>query len=105
MDGAEGVPAAELDDEALRRQLAHLHATRHDTLLGGSESAWNAHTERMLELEAEFIRRFPQAAAADPRRTRAGSRREAGQPTTSPRSPGSADHGTGDPDRQGRQPG
>ena len=74
-----GVPAAELQDDDLRRELAHLHETRHDTLLNGSESALEAHTRRMLALEGEFLRRLPQEAAPDPQRTRAGSRSAAGQ--------------------------
>jgi hypothetical protein len=32
----------------------------------------------MLALEQEFIRRFPEEAAPEPLRTRAGSRREQG---------------------------
>lgn len=76
-----GVAPQQLADEDLERELAHLHETRHDTLLGGSESALAAHTERMLALEQEFLRRFPEEAAPDPLRTRAGSREAAGQPT------------------------
>lgn len=74
-----GIAPTELADEDLRRELKHLHDTRHDTLLGGSEDALQHHTERMLALEGEFLRRFPSEAAPDPRRTRAGSRHEAGQ--------------------------
>lgn len=74
-----GIEPAELADDDLRRELKHLHETRHDTVLGGSEDALEHHTERMLALEAEFLRRFPQESAPDPLRTRAGSRREAGQ--------------------------
>ncbi|NDL55845.1 DUF6158 family protein [Phytoactinopolyspora mesophila] len=77
----EGIPAQELDDDDLRREVRHLHDTRHDTLLDGSQSALEAHTKRMLELEAEFLRRFPAETAPDPRRTRAGSRSAAGRPT------------------------
>jgi hypothetical protein len=73
-DHSNGVPASELSDEDLRREVGHLHETRHDTLLGGSEDALEAHTKRMLALEAEFLRRFPQDSAPDPLRTRAGSR-------------------------------
>ncbi|WP_242419126.1 DUF6158 family protein, partial [Frankia sp. CpI1-P] len=40
--------------------------------------AFETHTARMLELEREYLRRFPQAASPDPRRTRAGRRRAAG---------------------------
>ena len=74
-----GIDPTALADDDLRRELKHLHDTRHDTLLGGSEDAFQHHTERMLALEGEFVRRFPSEAAPDPRRTRAGSRREAGQ--------------------------
>ncbi|MDQ1741068.1 MAG: hypothetical protein QOE53_2720 [Pseudonocardiales bacterium] len=74
-----GIEPAALEDDDLRRELKRLHDTRHDTLLDGSEDALEHHTERMLALEQEFLRRFPQEAAPDPLRTRAGSRREAGQ--------------------------
>jgi hypothetical protein len=78
-DRSHGIAPAELADDDLRRELAHLHETRHDTVLGGSESALRAHTERMLALEREFLTRFPDGVP-DPRRTRAGSRANAGQP-------------------------
>ncbi len=76
----DGIAPQDLEDDDLRREVAHLHETRHDTLLGGSESALQAHTERMLALEQEFLRRFPQDSAPDAMRTRAGSRARAGQP-------------------------
>lgn len=76
-DESRGVPPADLDDADLRRELRHLHDTRHATVLDGSESALENHTQRMLALETEFLRRFPLEAAPDPRRTRAGSRDEA----------------------------
>ena len=75
-----GIPPPDLANDDLRRELEHLHETRHDTVVNGSESALQAHTERMLALEDEFLRRFPQEGAPDPRRTRAGSRENAGQP-------------------------
>jgi hypothetical protein len=71
-----GVPADRLGDEDLRREMRHLHDTRHDTVLAGSESALETHTRRMLALEQEFLRRFPEDGAPDPLRTRAGSRHE-----------------------------
>jgi len=74
----EGIPARDLDDDDLRRALRHLHDTRHDTLTGGSESALETHTERMLALEQEFLRRFPAEGAPDPARTRQGSRHAEG---------------------------
>jgi hypothetical protein len=74
-----GIPPDQLEDADLRRELEHLHQTRHETLLGGSQSAFEHHTERMLALEQEFLRRFPEEGAPDPQRTRAGSREKAGQ--------------------------
>lgn len=79
-DRSHGIPPEELSDDDLRREVTHLHETRHDTLIGGSEDALEAHTRRMLALEQEFLRRFPQESAPDPQRTRAGSRENAGQP-------------------------
>jgi hypothetical protein len=76
-DRSHGIPAKTLSDDDLRRELAHLHETRHDTVLGGSESALENHTHRMFELEEEFLRRLPGEAAPDPMRTRAGSRSNA----------------------------
>jgi hypothetical protein len=69
-----GVAPLDLADDDLRREMTHLHTTRHDTVLGGTEDALQVHTTRMLALEAEFLRRLPDEAAPDPRRTRAGSR-------------------------------
>ena len=74
-----GVSPSDLSDDDLARELAHLHETRHETFLHGSEDALSAHTTRMLELEGEYVRRFPDSSAPDPLRTRAGSRRAAGQ--------------------------
>jgi hypothetical protein len=54
-DHQHGVNPAELSDDDLRRELAHLHQTRHDTLLGGSQDALDTHTRRMLALEGEFL--------------------------------------------------
>lgn len=69
-----GIPARELDDSALERELEHLHETRHETFLNGSGDALGVHTERMLELEQEYARRFPQGTQPDALRTREGSR-------------------------------
>jgi hypothetical protein len=73
-----GVPATKLDDSALERELEHLHETRHDTFLNGTADALEAHTARMLELEQEYARRFPQKTSPDLLRTREGSRRADG---------------------------
>ena len=73
-----GVPPPALSDEALDRELKHLHETRNDTFLHGSEDALTFHTARTLELEGEYLRRNPDRVI-DARRTRHGSREFAGQ--------------------------
>jgi hypothetical protein len=79
VDTRHGVPPVRLTDEALGRELERLHDTRRETFFHGSEDALEVHTERMLELEREYLRRFPDRVVPDPARTRAGSRHAAGQ--------------------------
>ncbi|SFL44241.1 DUF6158 family protein [Geodermatophilus ruber] len=55
-----GIPARELSDEELERQGVHAHATRHWVFLHGTAEQFRTHTERMLELEQEYLRRHPQ---------------------------------------------
>lgn len=74
-----GIDPSELSDDDLDREVAHLHETRHETFLNGSQDALETHTSRMLGLEQEFLRRFPDRSAPDPRRVRASSRTLAGQ--------------------------
>lgn len=73
-----GVPAHQLTDEALERELLHLHETRNDTFLHGSEDALAFHTQRMEALEQDYLRRNPDRVP-DARRTRHGSRELSGQ--------------------------
>jgi len=47
----------------------------------GTRQALLNHTERMLQLEREYGRRFPERTKADALRTRKGSRSQAGQST------------------------
>ncbi|MBI4939920.1 MAG: hypothetical protein HY830_04145 [Actinobacteria bacterium] len=54
-----GVPARELSDEELERQGTHAHATRNWVFLHGTAEQFAHHTERMLELEKEYLRRHP----------------------------------------------
>jgi hypothetical protein len=68
-----GVPGPELNDDDLLRELAELHRTRHDTLRHGSDQALMHHGQRLVELEAEYLRRYP-AREVDPERLRAGAR-------------------------------
>jgi hypothetical protein len=55
----QGVPATELTDEELARQGTHAHATRNWVFLHGTAEQFRHHTERMLELEQEYLRRYP----------------------------------------------
>jgi Family of unknown function (DUF6158) len=55
-----GIPARELTDEELERQGVHAHAMRHWVFLHGTAEQFRTHTERMLELEQEYLRRHPQ---------------------------------------------
>jgi hypothetical protein len=71
----QGIPAVELADEDLVRELAQLHRTRADTLRHGSDAALTTHEARTDELEAEYVRRWPDREV-DPARTRAGRRGE-----------------------------
>lgn len=73
MAADEGIPAAELPDEDLFRELSNLYRTRLDTLRHASESALQTHSERTAELEAEYLSRFP-GREPDPDRTREGAR-------------------------------
>ena len=74
-----GIPAGDLTDEDLLRELGELHRTRHETLRHGSDQALTTHTERMYELEREYLHRFPDREI-DPQRLRAGARAREGGP-------------------------
>ncbi|MEO5708243.1 MAG: DUF6158 family protein, partial [Nocardioidaceae bacterium] len=54
-----GRPATELSDEELETQGKQLHDSRNWMFLHGSAAQFETHTKRMLELEQEYIRRFP----------------------------------------------
>ncbi|MDT7577884.1 MAG: hypothetical protein QOH17_4217 [Pseudonocardiales bacterium] len=59
MDQHQGLPARELSDAELERQGTRAHATRNWVFLHGTADQFRHHTERMLELEQEYLRRFP----------------------------------------------
>jgi hypothetical protein len=67
------VPAADLSEADLLRELASLHRTRHETLLHASSQALQHHSERTSSLELEYLRRHPERDI-DPERLRAGAR-------------------------------
>jgi len=81
MAGKFGLEPHRLDDAALERELRYLYATREETFFHGSRQALLNHTERLLQLECEYVRRFSERTKVDALRTRKGSRSQAGQPT------------------------
>jgi len=54
-----GRPAAELTDVELEEQGTLAHATRNWVFLHGTAEQFAHHTERMLDLEQEYLARFP----------------------------------------------
>lgn len=66
--GATGIPSADLADDDLLRELQTIHATRHETFLHGPYQALWHHSQRMVELEQEYLRRYPREV--DPNRLR-----------------------------------
>jgi Family of unknown function (DUF6158) len=73
-----GIPASQLTDDDLMREMQHLHETRNDAVLHASDDALETHTRRMLELEDEYVRRDPDRDV-DPDRLRSGARERSGQ--------------------------
>ena len=59
-DQDEGVPAGELSDDDLLRELEQLHRTRHETFLHAPTQALQHHSERTATLELEYLRRHPE---------------------------------------------
>jgi len=55
-----GLPASGLPDADLERQVSRAHATRNWVFFHGTAGQYRKHTERMLELEQEYLRRHPQ---------------------------------------------
>ncbi len=54
-----GRPARELSDDELEQQGKNAHDTRNWVFLHGTAEQFATHTARMLELEAEYVRRYP----------------------------------------------
>lgn len=55
----QGVPAEQLSDEDLRRELAQLRHKQDDIERDGTEDQKANHARRSDELGSEFARRFP----------------------------------------------
>lgn len=54
-----GRPAHELTDDELEHQGKQAHETRNWVFLHGTAAQFATHTARMLELEQEYVRRYP----------------------------------------------
>ena len=54
-----GRPARDLSDEELEHQGKQAHETRNWVFLHGTAAQFATHTARMLELEQEYVRRYP----------------------------------------------
>jgi Family of unknown function (DUF6158) len=59
MATTDGVPASELSDDDLFRELGSLHRTRLDTLRHAPDDALAVHLARTAELEQEYLLRHP----------------------------------------------
>ncbi|GAA4044534.1 DUF6158 family protein [Nonomuraea soli] len=70
---AMGIDPRGLTEDDLLRELRHLHQTRTDTFLHGSDDALARHTSRTNELESEYLRRHPERHV-EPGRLREGAR-------------------------------
>jgi hypothetical protein len=75
-DQDEGVPAGELSDDDLIRELEQLHRTRHETFLHAPTQALQHHSERTARLELEYLRRHPERDIDESRMRPAESRAE-----------------------------
>lgn len=70
-----GIPPDHLADEDLERELTRLHETRSTTFFQGTADALRNHTDRMLALEQEFTRRFPDRVASSAQVSRKAAHR------------------------------
>lgn len=54
-----GIPAQDLSDDDLGRDLEQVYAKRYDMFRHGAADQFRNNVQRMAELEAEYVRRFP----------------------------------------------
>jgi hypothetical protein len=54
----QGIPASELSDGDLDRELSHAHEKRHDIFVDGTVDQLRNHSARTSELEEAYLRRF-----------------------------------------------
>jgi hypothetical protein len=74
-DQTTGPAPSQLGDDDLMHEMEQLHATRHETFLHGSEAALTHHSDRMVALEQEYLRRRPEREV-DEDRLRPGRRND-----------------------------
>jgi uncharacterized protein DUF6158 len=55
---SEGIPAEQLSDEDLERELAHVHEKRHDIFVDGTADQLRNHSARTRQLEQAYLNRF-----------------------------------------------
>jgi Family of unknown function (DUF6158) len=60
LETTQGIPALELSDEDLERELAHVHEKRHDIFVTGTVDQLVNHGIRTRELERAYAQRFPE---------------------------------------------
>jgi uncharacterized protein DUF6158 len=53
-----GIPASELSDDDLERELTHAHEKRHDIFVDGTVDQLRNHSSRTSELEQAYLERF-----------------------------------------------
>ncbi|MFI6518496.1 DUF6158 family protein [Spirillospora sp. NPDC050679] len=68
-----GVDPSALSENDLFRELGHLYETRMEALRHASDDALAEHTSRTAQMEAEYLRRYPEREI-DPERLREGAR-------------------------------
>jgi hypothetical protein len=54
----QGIPAAELSEDDLERELRHAHEKRHDIFVDGTVDQLRNHSARTAELERAYLDRF-----------------------------------------------
>jgi Family of unknown function (DUF6158) len=55
---SQGIPASDLSDEDLERELTHAHEKRHDIFVSGTVDQLRNHSTRTHELEQAYLQRF-----------------------------------------------
>jgi hypothetical protein len=53
-----GIPASDLSDDDLERELTHAHEKRHDIFVDGTVDQLRNHSSRTAELEQAYLERF-----------------------------------------------